>query len=177
MTENDKEQRNINLMSKILRKLCRSVSKSIFPNSLRIFLLRKAGIKIGEDVVINEGFTLACDMGYEENLIIEDRAAFGGNVTAIITSHPNFSKLKYLKNTYPSIEVKGKICIKHDAWIGAGAIILPNLVIGEYSIVGAGSVVTEDVEPFTIVAGVPAKVIKRLSEEDIRILKEIDGGD
>lgn len=177
MTESGKEQRNINLISKILRKFCRSGAKYVFPNSLRIFLFRKAGIEIGKDVVINEGFTLACDMGYEGNLVIEDRVAFGPNVTVVITSQPNLSKLKYLKDTYPFMDVRGKICIKHDGWVGAGAIILPNLVIGECSIVGAGAVVTKDVKPFTIVAGVPAKVIKKLAGEDIRILKEICGGD
>ena len=51
------------------------------------------------------------------------------------------------------------IRIKHCAWIGAGAIILPEVTIGEYSIVGAGSVVTKDVEPYTIVAGNPCRVI------------------
>lgn len=51
------------------------------------------------------------------------------------------------------------IRIKYCAWIGAGAIILPGVTIGEYSIVGAGSVVTKDVEPYTIVAGNPCRVI------------------
>ncbi|MBZ4646302.1 MAG: galactoside-O-acetyltransferase, partial [Clostridia bacterium] len=46
-----------------------------------------------------------------------------------------------------------------DAWIGAGAIIMPDVHIGEGSVVGAGSVVTKDVGPFTIVAGVPARKI------------------
>ncbi|MCK4454654.1 acyltransferase [Candidatus Parcubacteria bacterium] len=176
MREKDKEQRNINLISKFLRKLCRSVAKSVFPNNLRIFLLRKAGVKISDDVFITEGLTLVCSFGYEGNLIIEDRVSLAPNVIIIITSHPNLSKLKILKDVYPFINVKGKIHIKHDAWIGSGCIILPNVTIGEYSIVGAGSVVTKDVEPFTVSVGVPAKVIKKLSKEDIRKLKEIGGG-
>jgi acetyltransferase-like isoleucine patch superfamily enzyme len=176
MTEKDKEVRNINLISKILRRLYRSLAKSVYPNNLRIFLLRKAGVKISDDVFITEGFTLACSIGYEGNLIIEDRVALGPNVIIIITSNPNLSKLKNLKDVYPFINVNEKIHIKHDAWIGCGCIILPNVTIGEYSIVGAGSVVTKDVEPFTVSAGVPAKVIKKLSEADIRKLKEIGGG-
>ena len=48
------------------------------------------------------------------------------------------------------------------AWIGAGATILPGVTIGENSVVGAGSVVTRDVEPNTIVAGNPARVIRKI---------------
>ncbi len=55
--------------------------------------------------------------------------------------------------------------IKKGAWIGAGAILLPGVTIGEYSLVAAGAVVTKDVLPYTMVAGVPAKVIKELKEE------------
>jgi acetyltransferase-like isoleucine patch superfamily enzyme len=54
------------------------------------------------------------------------------------------------------------VVIQNDSWIGAGAIILPGVLIGTGSIVGAGSVVTKDVEPFSIVAGVPAQIIRYL---------------
>jgi acetyltransferase-like isoleucine patch superfamily enzyme len=50
----------------------------------------------------------------------------------------------------------------HDVWIGTGVIILPNVTVHEFSIIGAGSVVTKDVPAYSIVAGVPAKVIKKL---------------
>lgn len=160
MTKGDNDSRNINLMSKFIRKLCRKLAKSVFPNKLRIFLLRQAGVKIGRDVVINEGFTLICSFGYEQNLIVEDRVAMGPNVTIIVTSHPNFSKLRNLKKLYPFIEVRGSVHIEKDAWIGTEAIILPNITIGKSSIVGAGSVVTKDVDPFSVVAGNPAKIIR-----------------
>jgi len=55
------------------------------------------------------------------------------------------------------------VVIKRGAWIGAGAIILPNVTIGERAVVGAGAVVTRDVPPYTVVAGVPAREIKKLS--------------
>lgn len=50
--------------------------------------------------------------------------------------------------------------IKDDVWIGAGVIILSGITIGECSVIGAGAVVTQDVEPYTVVAGVPARKIK-----------------
>lgn len=56
----------------------------------------------------------------------------------------------------------GKVHIKQNAWIGAGATILPGISIGENAVVAAGAVVTKDVPANTVVAGIPAKVIKSL---------------
>jgi acetyltransferase-like isoleucine patch superfamily enzyme len=58
--------------------------------------------------------------------------------------------------------VRGQVRIEDDAWIGTGAIILPNVTIGTMSIVGAGAVVTRDVPPYTVVGGVPARPLKKL---------------
>ena len=57
--------------------------------------------------------------------------------------------------------------IGNDVWIGCGAIILSGVTIGDGAIIGAGAVVTKDVEPYTIVAGVPAKVLKTRFEKEI----------
>lgn len=63
--------------------------------------------------------------------------------------------------------------IGNDVWIGDGAMILGGHEIGDGAIIAAGAVVTKDVEPYTIVAGVPARPIRRrFSEEDIRFLQE-----
>ena len=51
--------------------------------------------------------------------------------------------------------------IEDDVWIGRNAVIMPSIKIGQGSIVGAGAVVTKDVEPYSIVGGVPAKFIKK----------------
>jgi serine acetyltransferase len=51
--------------------------------------------------------------------------------------------------------------VGHDTWIGHGAIIMPELTIGNGAVVGSGAVVTRDVEPWTIVVGVPAKAVRR----------------
>ncbi|KAJ4143654.1 hypothetical protein NW765_000802 [Fusarium oxysporum] len=55
------------------------------------------------------------------------------------------------------------ITIEQDCWIGGGAIILPGRTIGKGSTVGAGSIVTKDVPPFTIVAGNPARVLRGIA--------------
>lgn len=49
-----------------------------------------------------------------------------------------------------------------DVWVGGAAVLCPGVTIGRASVVGAGSVVTKDVEPYTVVAGNPARVIRRL---------------
>lgn len=59
------------------------------------------------------------------------------------------------------------IIIKNNAWIGFNSIILKGVTIGEGAIIGAGSVVTKDVPPYTIVAGNPARIIREISEDDL----------
>ena len=54
------------------------------------------------------------------------------------------------------------VTIEDDVWIGANAVVLPGVTIGSHSVVAAGAVVTKDVPPHSLVAGVPAKVIKQI---------------
>jgi len=75
-----------------------------------------------------------------------------------------------LSDRYIFIERFSKVIIQHDVWIGACVVILPGVTIGKYSVIGAGSVVTKDVPPFTVVAGVPAKPIREFTDDDIKLL-------
>lgn len=69
---------------------------------------------------------------------------------------------------------KFSVRIGNDVWIGDGAMILGGHVIGDGAIVAAGAVVTKDVEPYTIVAGVPARPVrKRFSDDEIHFLEEL----
>lgn len=60
-----------------------------------------------------------------------------------------------------------RVVVGHDTWIGHGVTILPGVTIGDGAVVGSGAVVTRDVEPYTIVAGVPAKFMRRRFEPAI----------
>lgn len=147
------------IMLRVLRKrILKTLVRFIPGNSLRIKLLRSCGYTIGNEVYIGEDLIITEILEvFSEKLIIDDRVAIAPRVTLITSSDPNYSRLW----DYVEIE-RGKIIIKHDAWIGAGAIIMQNVTIGEYSIVGAGAVVTKDVPPYSVVVGIPAKVVKKI---------------
>lgn len=80
----------------------------------------------------------------------------------------------FVEQIETSYEPKGDTIIENDAWIGMNAMIMPGVTIGEGAIVAAGSVVSKDVPPYTIVGGNPAKEIKkRFTDKEIEKLKEM----
>lgn len=95
-----------------------------------------------------------------------------GVIFLVCSDHPSNHIVTYpIKNKFygQSFEAisKGDINIKDDVWIGANAIILSGVTIGQGAIIGAGAVVTKDVPPYAIVGGNPAKVIKYRFNKDI----------
>jgi acetyltransferase-like isoleucine patch superfamily enzyme len=94
-----------------------------------------------------------------EGVTIEDNVFIGHGVTFVNDSYPRATTPDGEIQTEKDWKVETTL-VKRGASIGSGATILANLVIGENAIVGAGSVVTRDVPPNTIVAGNPAKVLR-----------------
>lgn len=137
--------------------MCKTLA-SISPiNFMRVFFLRLCGYTIGDKVYIGEKLVVVDELADKNNLIIGNRVSIAPGVILISSSGPNNSRLVKTVGT-----IHGQIIIEDDAWIGAGAIILPNIVIGECSIIGAGSVVTKNVTPFTKNAGIPSSCIGEL---------------
>ena len=138
----------------LTKKIFKIFASSAPGNNFRIKLYRACGYIIGDEVYMGEKTIVVDKLSDKNNLILGDRVAIAPGVILITSSDPNFSRIKpYVKTDH------GEITIGDDAWIGAGAIILPNITIGNGAVVGAGAVVTKSVDPYTIVAGVPAKKI------------------
>ena len=107
--------------------------------------------RIGKNVFINHACTFL-DIG---GITIEDDVLIGPKVSLITEDHP----LNPIERK--ALTVK-PVVIKRNAWIGAGAIILPGVTVGENAVVAAGAVVSKDVPANTVVGGVPSKVIKTI---------------
>ncbi|HEY6945926.1 MAG TPA: acyltransferase [Candidatus Acidoferrum sp.] len=97
-----------------------------------------------------------------EGVTIEDNVFIGHSVTFINDSYPRATTSDGDLQTEKDWRVETTL-VKRGASIGSGSTILSNVVIGENAIVGAGSVVTRDVPPNTIVAGNPARVLRSIT--------------
>ncbi|EDM37994.1 nodulation protein L [Pedobacter sp. BAL39] len=108
-------------------------------------------IRIGKHVFINHACSFL-DMG---GITLEDHVLIGPRVNLITENHP-----------LDPMERRGMLCkpilIKRNAWIGAGATILPGVTIGKNAVVAAGAVVSKDVPDHAVVGGIPARLIKTI---------------
>jgi len=127
----------------------------------RVAFLRLSGVQIGERCRIHRVF-----IGSEPWLIrIGDNVTVSDDVRFI--THDGSTRL--FRQDYPALNqrfgnIYGTIVIEANVFIGAGAILMPNIVIGRDSIVGAGSVVTRSVPARSVAAGNPARVVKTVDE-------------
>lgn len=118
-------------------------------------VLRNVGnsLKIGNNVGINH----YCFIGVRGNITIGDNVIFGPRVNIFSENH-NFDRLDIsIKNQGVT---KEDTIIGNDVWIGASVSIMPGVKVGNGCVIAAGSVVTKDIADFSVVAGVPAKIIK-----------------
>ncbi len=126
-----------------------------------VHMWAKKDIRIGKNFYIGRNSQIEC------NAEIGDYVIFGNNVALVGKYDHNYKQIgtpirlaSQIRD--PDYSWKGldsKVIIEDDVWVGYGSIIMSGIKIGKGSIVAAGSVVTKDIEPWTIYAGVPAKRI------------------
>ena len=177
------------MIYKFFQKLS-SLFNKIFICPIKLSALGKHGKKchlskgvkfIGaENVFLSDDCSFGGDcllMCTRAKIIIGPHVMVGPQTTMITGGHRTDMIGRYLKsitNDEKLPENDKDIVIKGDNWIGANVTILKGVTIGEGAVIGAGSVVTKDVPPYSIVGGVPAKVIKmRFTEPEIIEHKKI----
>lgn len=125
------------------------------------YLVETKHISLGRNVVIRPGCKLFAvpDAEGRGQIIIEDNVLIGSDVHIYVSNH-RFSDPS-LDIYHQGHDVPKRVRIMRGAWLGAGVIVLPGVTVGQNAVIGAGSVVTRDVADFQVVAGVPARVVKR----------------
>lgn len=114
-------------------------------------------IAVGKNVFINSG----CKFQDQGGIVIGDGALIGHNVVLATLNHS--LAVRDRQDLIP-----GPIRIGKNAWIGSNVTILPGVTVGDGAVVAAGAVVTKDVPPYTVAGGVPARVLRPLTEEEKR---------
>jgi acetyltransferase-like isoleucine patch superfamily enzyme len=171
ISSNDPEAIKLRDASFAARKLLVQLNNSSDPAEIRDFLSQITGSEIDESVAVftplyinygkntkigkNVFINFDCvflDLG---GITIEDNVLIAPKVSLLSEGHP------VNPNDRHSL-VPGHIYIRKNAWVGAGATILPGVTIGENAVVAASAVVSKDVPPNAVVGGVPAKHIKNI---------------
>ncbi|HET7002274.1 MAG TPA: acyltransferase [Puia sp.] len=111
------------------------------------------GLIIGDDVGISQN----CFIQVRGRVTIGSHVMFGPNVSIFSENH-GFTSLDMPMISQPTI--RGEVIIEDDVWLGTRSVILSGVRIGKGSIIAAGALVNRDIPPYSIVAGVPGKVIK-----------------
>ena len=114
-------------------------------------------IHFGNEVYANFGLTCVDDT----HIYVGDKTMFGPNVILATANHPILPELREKDYQYNKEIHIGKNC-----WIGAGAIVVPGITIGDHTVIGAGSVVTKDIPANVVAVGNPCKVLREINEQD-----------
>ena len=114
-------------------------------------------VHFGKNVYANFHLTLVDDT----DIYVGDYTMFGPNVTVATAGHPILPALREQVYQYNMPVVIGRNC-----WIGAGAILLPGVHIGDGTVIGAGSVVTKDIPANVVAVGNPCRVLRPIDERD-----------
>lgn len=145
----------------LVGKFADVLAKQVPSNAMRVKLQRAKGVRIGQNVFL--GYDVNIDPSCPDKIEIHDHARISPGVIILAHSRPGDAWLEHMP------ERIAPVVIERHAAIYAGAIIMPGVTVGECAIVREGAVVTENVPPYTMVAGSPARVIEQLPREKARL--------
>lgn len=137
------------------------LGRSLPTNAGRVFAFRRMKVvDLGDGGRVGPGVTITPIDGSDDRTLVRlgDRVRVESSVSFLCSMTSKESKLSTLYGTVEAIEAED------DVWIGTDATIVSGVTIGEGSIVAAGTVVTEDVPPYTIVGGVPAEEVGQIDK-------------
>ena len=158
--ENETKRRN-----EILNKLIGELGENSFIQG-PIFFHYGKHTSIGKNFFANFNLTIQDDAPVE----IGDDCNFGPNVTIVTPLHPLVPRerksIKTSKGDKKALCYAKSVKIGNNCWICANVTICPGVTIGDNCVIGAGSVVTRDIEPDSLAAGVPCRILRKISEHD-----------
>lgn len=129
---------------------------------IRKIYLRKLGVNMGLNTYSNLGLQLT-HTGLDDQVIIGDNVSIGPGLTCVTDSCANNGKvINEIPYVFNVLTKNSPIIVEDEVWIGANVTLLPGVRVGKCSVIGAGSVVTVDVEPYSVYAGIPARKIRSL---------------
>lgn len=146
--------------------ICKNIFDSCGKN---VNVERCAYVGDGRGINIGNNSTIGVNCKIAQNVTIGDNVMMGEDVVIMTTTH-NYDNLNIPMMLQGSRTLSN--VIENDVWIGTRVIILPGVKIGTGSIIGAGAVVTKDVPGYSVVGGVPAKIIR--SRKLIK-MEDVDG--
>lgn len=151
-------QDNVEIMPASYKKFI----ASYYPDAnIRKLYLKDMGVEFQENSFVNMGFLKIPNIRSEQKVIIGKNVSIAPNVVCICEANANNGKeINQYAYVTEKATCRGNIYIGDDAWIGANVTILPGITIGKCAIVGAGSVVTKDIDAYGVYAGVPARKIR-----------------
>lgn len=180
----------MSILHKCLKKVCLLLYYAIgvhFPTQpvptyktgykLRRLLLKGIAKKTGKNIIVKH----QCYIGSGTGLIVGDRAQLGQNAridqhvtlgndvvmgpdVVIMTNAHRFDDIETPINQQDNFPIE-PVTIGNDVWLGTRVIVMPGVTIGDGSVVGAGSIVTKNIPPYSVAVGSPAKVIRKRGEK------------
>jgi len=162
------EFRGAGALRSVMGRLLHSMAR-LFPMhpKWRVWIHRWRGVKIGDGVFI--GSEVFIDNTYPESIEIQDYAAIASG--SMIIGH-FIMPVHFRKVLGENRPVRKGVLLKKGCYIGPRAIITDGVTIGECAVIGAGSVVTQEIPDYSVAAGVPARVLRSFSKEKIEFMDE-----